>query len=928
MNILIYNLREQDYHFFSNKIFKNIEIINNIHCSYNKYLCELLVNYKLVNYQELNPDKLSLYVNNNNIHVVICNTMLNKLSGISKNCNVICVNKKTHLNCIDKLKDCIKKFSKTNVYKPYASLEPETKVSTRPEPKVSTRPEPKVSTRPEPKVSTRPESKVSTRPETKVSKQSTTSEYILGDKYLDNYNVSKFTEKPTSFISESIVNFTRNFLTEPLDFIKNKKTVTLDNIDSFVMIVDFYNGGGGTTTFLNFLVSKYKYYNNFVIVRENNSKCFVTLNDDYFIFDTITNNDFFEIIISNINKLDFVFVNHFYGISDNFIDLTFELKKFDKKIITITHDYYFFYKKEQQFFSEEFNLEKKKYTDNFDAILTQHTVNLSYFRGDNVVLIDMPDYKNRYEFIVNDKNKNCVVGIIGNINKLKGLNFLKKLIDYYPNINFVVFGYATISKCKNLIIYSYSNIDELNTLLKTYNPTVLLELSEWPETYSYTLTLAYIINLPLLILKKPCQNVIVERAKKLGIEYYIFETSEEFYTLANNKSKYHFYTIEPIVYFNRGLDELFVKDININSLKFSSNKPSCNNYLIYFPQFHEIRENNINFYPGYTDAINLHKLIKSNYKNEILTPDFEYFKINNVEEYNLIKNKNIIEKQVDLVKAYKTGIACYYYWFSINSITNQNMIMKEVIDVLFNECEIKNTNIFFIWANEDWSKNPAFTTSNTHTIINNYTHENIKNNLNNLLPYFNKKCYLKINNNPVFMIYHTWCINFDELNELYEIFNTELIKNGFDGCEIYLNVMNDYNDFDINKFKKFRINFDYKTNKGSRYYIDNQIVLDFEKYIDILTPSFETDCVQTLSLDFDNNARLIEPNKSQLSTLCIKNYHFLKVKFIKLLLSYYENNNDILLINSLNEWGEKMAFEPSNETGFYYLNLLNRLTYL
>ena len=35
--------------------------------------------------------------------------------------------------------------------------------------------------------------------------------------------------------------------------------------------------------------------------------------------------------------------------------------------------------------------------------------------------------------------------------------------------------------------------------------------------------------------------------------------------------------------------------------------------------------------------------------------------------------------------------------------------------------------------------------------------------------------------------------------------------------------------------------------------------------------------------------------------------------------SYLEN---ILLMNALNEWGENMAFEPSNKYQFYNLNLL------
>jgi hypothetical protein len=739
----------------------------------------------------------------------------------------------------------------------------------------------------------------------------------------ENVFVNTFNKKPHSSICENNVNFTRPLFTEPLDFIKNKTKINLDIVDSFVMIVDFYNGGGGTTTFLNFLVSKYKYYNNFIIIRENNSKCFVTLNDDYFIFDDIHYNDFFDIIISNINKLDFVFVNHFYRISEKFIDKIFELKKFNKKIITITHDYYFFNKKIQPLFVENFDLNKKKFTDNFDKILTQHTVNLSYFRADNVSVIDMPDYKNRFELIDNTDKKKCV-GIIGNISNIKGLDVLKHLVNLYSDINFIIFGNAIIKETINLKIHKYSNIKELNSLLKVHKPSILLELSKWPETYSYTLTLAHIINLPLLILKKPRKSVVVERAKSLGIEYYIFESFEEIYELVNNKSKYHFYTIEPKIYFNSYFDQLFVKKFHKNIILPS--KTTLDKYYIYFPQFYEIPENNINFYNGYSDSINLYKLQNSNYLNEILTPNFEYFNINNVANYDLYKNNSIIKKQVDILKEYNSGIACYYYWFTLNTITGKNMIMKETIDLLFNECKKKNNSIFFIWANEDWSKNEAFGNSNgNNKILNHYDDDNIISNFNNLLDYFKHKCYLKRNNKPIFMIYHTWFISYDELNNIKKIFDELCIKNGFNGCEIYLNTMNEYNLFDKNIFKKFKINFDYKTNKGSRYYIDNQIVLDYEKYIDIMLPLLQDNDVQTISLDFDNNARLFEPKKSELSTLCINNYHFLKILFLKEIARSYKNldSENIVLVNSLNEWGEKMACEPSNETGYYYLNLLN-----
>lgn len=44
---------------------------------------------------------------------------------------------------------------------------------------------------------------------------------------------------------------------------------------------------------------------------------------------------------------------------------------------------------------------------------------------------------------------------------------------------------------------------------------------------------------------------------------------------------------------------------------------------------------------------------------------------------------------------------------------------------------------------------------------------------------------------------------------------------------------------------------------------------------------------------------------------------------MKNILDKYKNNNEnILLFNAWNEWGEKMTLEPSNEYGYFNLNLL------
>ena len=55
----------------------------------------------------------------------------------------------------------------------------------------------------------------------------------------------------------------------------------------------------------------------------------------------------------------------------------------------------------------------------------------------------------------------------------------------------------------------------------------------------------------------------------------------------------------------------------------------------------------------------------------------------------------------------------YYYYFSVNTINNKKLIMEKVINKFF-EKNLYGKKIFLIWANENWSGNPAFTNSGNH----------------------------------------------------------------------------------------------------------------------------------------------------------------------------------------------------------------------
>jgi hypothetical protein len=428
-------------------------------------------------------------------------------------------------------------------------------------------------------------------------------------------------------------------------------------------------------------------------------------------------------------------------------------------------------------------------------------------------------------------------------------------------------------------------------------------------------------DLPIVYFKKPYNSVIPSRLNKYK-KAYEFNNINTLYKLICTCSQNYFYTIEPTIFYNKFWNDLFIdrekKHIENRTFSDFNIKP----YFIYFPQFHEIYENNYNYYKGYNDVVNLELYNKINHLKKLEIPLNEYCNIN---KYNYVLNDSLIKKQIDLINYYGfEGIAMYYYWFSLNEITGKNMIMENVIDNFFNtNTEMYNKKIFFIWANEDWSNNIALCPTKEVKIIQNiYDYSNFKKNTKNLIKYFKNEKYLKINNKPVFFVYHSFLI--DNIDEFYNILNNECIENNFDGVHLVLNsFVKTYE-----KYKNFYINFNYKK-YDSRYYddINKQIVLDYTSYTND-DNHFIKNKIQTISFDFNNRVRLFKPNKLKSSTICENNTEFMKTVFTKKIFNLYKDNNsdaeidNILLVNALNEWGEKMYFEPSDKYGYYNINLL------
>ena len=688
------------------------------------------------------------------------------------------------------------------------------------------------------------------------------------------------------------------------------------------MVIDFNNGGGGTTVFLNRIVSKYKKFCTFLILRFDGSKYYLNINEEYLIENKYNFDKLVEVIEKYKNKIKKIFINHLIEYNEEFVKYILDL---DKIKIGITHDYFNIYENPQPTFNTINNSHKNKVIDinKYDILITQNKLNLEYFSEykKTIKIVDLPDFKFKKKYI-KTKNEKIICCIIGNINKIKGKYKFKKILQYfenYKNIEFVIIGHIELKEFKNY--NSYNDIYEFNSLLKKYKPNMIIELTDWPETYCYTLTLSMLTDLPLLYFKKPSNSVIKNRLHNYK-KSYEFEDIKTLDKLIHKYPQNYFYTIDTNIFYDKFWNDLFID----REIKYIENRRSSNlkikPYFIYFPQFHEIYENNYNYYKGYNDAVNLELYNKINSLKKSEIPLDEYCNIN---KYNCVLNDSLIKKQIDLINYYDfEGIALYYYWFSTNEITNKNMIMENVIDIFFDKnTELCDKKIFFIWANEDWSNNISLNpTKQSKNIKNVYDESNLKKNTDNLINYFKSNKYLKIDNKPVFFVYHSFLI--DNIDVFYDILNEECINNGFDGIHLVLNsFLKTYE-----KYKNFYINFNYKK-YDSRYYNEKkkQIYLDYKLYTDD-NYHFVKDTIQTIAFDFNNRIRLFKPNKLNRSTICENNTEFMKTVFTKKILDLYNDNNsnseidNILLVNALNEWGEKMCFEPSDKYGYYNINLL------
>jgi len=195
---------------------------------------------------------------------------------------------------------------------------------------------------------------------------------------------------------------------------------------------------------------------------------------------------------------------------------------------------------------------------------------------------------------------------------------------------------------------------------------------------------------------------------------------------------------------------------------------------IIFPQFHQIPENDKFWEEGFTEWTMLNKVEENHLGEQLCKPH------KSIGEYDILDESYLNWCNINLKKHLINTVCYYHYWFS-----KDQKVMYKPIEKIRDE---HNPNVDFIlsWANETWTsrwygQDSEVLLKQTYGEYNDWIIH-----INYLITFFKKSYYVKINNKPLFFIYRPLDIPYDIFIKMIPVFNTELIKQGFDGLYLIL----------------------------------------------------------------------------------------------------------------------------------------------
>lgn len=349
---------------------------------------------------------------------------------------------------------------------------------------------------------------------------------------------------------------------------------------------------------------------------------------------------------------------------------------------------------------------------------------------------------------------------------------------------------------------------------------------------------------------------------------------------------------------------------------------------IYLPQFHPIPENDEWWGRGFTEWTNVtaaKPLFRDHYQPQLPTDNGFY-------DLRLAETR---EQQVEMAKEYGIEGFCYYhYWFSGKRLLNQPI--DEVL-----ASKKPDFPFCYFWANENWSRRWKGKEMESEVLIEQkYSEEDDRKHVEWLIDSFRDERYIKINGRPLFLIYKPYDLPnpkrtfeiFEEVCAAHGIAKPYFVgsnshdasKNpadlGFDSAIHFQTRHNLLSEFWIDGFTPKRM----IKNLLQGYFNPTLKIYDYKEYKKRAKkhkPKYKG--FPCPIVGFDNTAR-----KGKNAVILNKqNVEDFKASLIDAVedVKDFPEEEQIVFINSWNEWAEGNHLEPCRKFGTSFLEAVKEV---
>lgn len=360
----------------------------------------------------------------------------------------------------------------------------------------------------------------------------------------------------------------------------------------------------------------------------------------------------------------------------------------------------------------------------------------------------------------------------------------------------------------------------------------------------------------------------------------------------------------------------------------------------YFPQLHQIPENDSWWGDGYTDweRVKQAKPLDSSHFQPRVPLDSNY--------YDQSK-ETTISHQIDLAISYDIyGFNFYHYWFNGKLLLEQPLQNFQKVN--------HNLKFCLTWANETWTKRweGKF---NEILIKQNHFYDKVEwsNHYDYLHQFFIDPNYICIDGKPVFCIYRPDIIQ--DIEEFILFFQEKAREMGLKGIHfIGIKAYETNKKFlNFDSYLRFqprslfnRLNGKSKFSQflesslrslPERYQIfigelmlkyQSKLTFDYNSFCEFLIQIARADkneeikIYQSIIPDWDNTARYGDKAR-YFKNVTSEKFEELIINLLEL---YSDEPNNLIFINAWNEWSEGAYLEPDEKNGFKYLEILKRMS--